>query len=166
MLPDSILKTENEISFLAKEPQRYALQKVYVSWGQERNINAGDIVLFYRTGDEGTSKKYSSVLTTVCIIDEIQRNFTTKDEFLRHCQNRSVFSTEELNAFWNNHRYGLTVLKFIFIKSFTHRPILGFLWDNNIVEGGKGPRPFTCITDSQFEMIIREARSDLSKYWR
>ncbi|MDR2515235.1 MAG: hypothetical protein LBD02_08560 [Christensenellaceae bacterium] len=168
LLPDSILNTENEVDFLAKEPQRYALQKVYISWGQERNINPGDIVLFYRTGDAGTSKKYSSVLTTIAIVDEIQTGFNSrnKEDFLCHCQNRSVFSLDELNSFWDNHRYNLMILKFIYIKSLVHRPILGFLWDKNIVPAPNGPRPFTRISNDQFEMILNEAQTDLSKFWR
>ena len=168
LLPDSILKTENEVDFMTNVPHRYALQKVYISWGQERNIDPGDIILFYRTGNEGTSKKYSSVLTTVAVIEEIRRDFNTKskEEFLAHCQNRSVFSIDELNEFWNKHRYNLMILKFIFVKSLVRRPILGFLWDNNIIEGGSGPRPFTKINDDQFEMIMQEAQTDLSKYWR
>ena len=168
LLPDSILRTENEVDFLSKEPHRYALQKVYISWAQERNIKSGDVVLFYRMGDEGTAKKYSSVLTTVAIIDEIQTGFRTrsKEDFLSHCQNRSVFSIDELNEFWRSHSYNLMILKFIFVKSLVRRPILGFLWGNNIVEGGKGPRPFTRISDDHFEMIMREAQTDLNKYWR
>ena len=48
LLPDSKLNTENEVDFLGKEPHRYALQKVYISFSRERNINPGDILLFYR----------------------------------------------------------------------------------------------------------------------
>ena len=165
LLPDSILTTENEVEFLSNEPQRYALQKVYISWATERNIKAGDIVLFYRTG-ETYPKKYSSVLTTVCIVDEIKHSFPSKEEFLSDCQNRSVFTKEELESFWHNHRYDLMVLKFIFVKSFIKRPTLGFLWDNEIVQAPNGPRPFTRITNDQFETIMRESQTDLSKYWR
>jgi hypothetical protein len=168
LLPDSILKTENEVNFLTNEPQRYALQKVYISWGQERNIYPCDIILFYRTGNFGTSKKFNSVLTTVSIVDEIQTDFNTrdKDDFLHHCQNRSVFSFDELTSFWNSHRHNLMILKFIYVKSLVKRPILGFLWDNDIVHAPNGPRPFTRISNNQFEVIMREAQTDLGCYWR
>ena len=165
LLPDSILRTENEVDFLAKEPQRYALQKVYISWSPERGIAKGDIVLFYRTG-ETLPKRYSSVLTTVCIVDEIKHSFRSKDDYLANCQNRSVFSTDELESFWRQHRNNLMVLKFIFVKSFIKRPTLSFLWDNDVIQAATGPRPFTRISDTQFEIIMREAQTDLSKYWR
>jgi len=161
LLPDSILRTENQIDFIANEPQRYALQKVYISWSSERNIAKGDIVLFYRTG-ETSPKKYSSVLTTVCIVDEIKHSFSSKEDYLADCQNRSVFSRDELENFWQQHQYNIMVLKFIFVKSLTKRPTLGFLWDNEIVQAPNGPRPFTRITDDQFNMILRESQTDLS----
>jgi predicted nucleic acid-binding protein len=165
LLPDSILHNENEDDFVAKTPYRYALQKVYISWSRERDINSGDIVLFYRTGIEG-NKKYTSVLTTVCVVDEIRSGFTSKEDFMKQCQNRSVFRTEELEDFWRNHRSDLMVLKFILIKSLIKRPILKFLWDNDIVRAPNGPRPFTRITDDQFEVIMKEAQTDLNRYWR
>jgi hypothetical protein len=166
LLPDSILRTENEVNFIGKEAHRYALQKVYVSWGDAHNVSPGDIVLYYRMGDEGTSKKYSSVLTTVCIVEEIVHSFSDKEDFLRQCQNRSVFSPDELNDFWNKHRYGLKILKFIFVKSLVKRLTLGFLWDNGIVSAPNGPRPFTQISNEKFNLILDEAKTDLSRYWR
>ena len=63
---------------MAKEPHRYALQKVFISWSSERNIAKGDVVLFYRTG-EVSPKKYSSVLTTICIVEEIKHSFSTPE---------------------------------------------------------------------------------------
>jgi len=165
LLPDSILRTENEVDFIGKEAHRYALQKVYISWAGERNINKGDIVLFYRMGTT-TPKKYSSVLTTICVVDDIKYSFNSKEEFLAECQNRSVFTNQELESFWANHRHNLTILKFIFVKSFAKRPTLGFLWDSNIVEAPNGPRSFMQITDDQFEKITQEAQTDLSLYWR
>lgn len=165
LFPDSILNNENESDFLAKTPYRYALQKVYISWAYENNINPGDIVLFYRTGVEG-NKKHTSVLTTVSIVDEVISEFATKDQYLNHCQNRSVFTIEELEYFWKTNRRNLKVIKFVYVKSLTRRPILDFLWENDIVEAGNGPRPFTRITDTQFDLILNESDTDLYKYWR
>jgi hypothetical protein len=166
LLPDSILNTENKIDFIGKDAHTYALQKVYVSWTQHQSLKPGDIHLFYRTGEYGTNKKYSSVLTTVAVVDEDICSFNSEDEFFKECQNRSVFSSNDLKSFWAGHRYNISVLKFIFVKSLVHRPILGFLWDNKIVQPTQGPRSFTMISDSQFEMIMKEAQTDLSPYWR
>jgi len=165
LLPDSILQNENENDFLAKTPYRYALQKVYISFSPERNIQPGDLVIFYRTGTAGNAG-YTAVLTSVAVVEEALYDFTTRDEYMNQVQNRSVFTSNELGKFWRSHQGRQIVLKFIFVKSFTKRPILKFLWDNNIIAFPNGPRPFTRITDNQFEMILGEAQTDLSRYWR
>lgn len=165
LIPDSILKNENENDFLAKTPYRYALQKVYISFSSERNVNSGDIVIFYRTGVQGNAG-YTGVLTSVAIVEEAISGFKSKDDFFKQCQNRSVFSTNELESFWIKYQGNQMVLKFIFVKSFGHKLILKHLWDNDVIPFPKGPRPFTRITDEQFEMIMRESQTDLSKYWR
>lgn len=161
LLPDSKLNTENEIDFLGKEPHKYALQKVYISWSSERNINPGDILIFYRMGEENSNKKYTSVLTTIGIVDRIEFGFNTKEEFLTTCQNRSVFSKDDLELFWINHRYNLMVLKFIFVKSLIKRPTLEYLWNNNIVSAPNVPRPFMRINDMQFQDILVQSNTKI-----
>lgn len=85
---------------------------------------------------------------------------------MSHVQNRSVFTNDELEEFWDKHQGNQIVLKFIFVTSLNKRPILKFLWDANIIEIPKGPRPFTRITDKEFDMIMNEAQTDLNRYWR
>lgn len=162
LLPDSKLNNENEIDFVGREPHRYALQKVYISWAPCYDAKPGDIVLFYRTGPSGTNKKYTSVVTTVAVIDEIIQNFASEEDFLRICQNRSVFTTDELKSFWREHRWQLKVLKFIFVKSLTKRPTLGQLWDAGIIQPPGGPRSFTKISDTQFKTILSDAQTSVA----
>lgn len=165
LLPDSILHNENENNFVEKTPYRYALQKVYISFAPERNIHPGDLVLFYRNGVPGNAG-HTAVLTSVAIVEEAISNFASKEEYMSHVQNRSVFTNDELERFWKQHRSKQIVLKFVFVKCFVKRPILRFLWDNDIIASPNGPRPFTRITDEQFNKILKEAQTDLSQYWR
>ena len=165
LLPDSILRNENENDFVAKTPYRYALQKVYISFAPERNIHPGDIVIFYRNGVPGNAG-YTAVLTSVAIVEEATSDFRSKEEYMRQVQNRSVFTNDELEQFWRKHQGNQIVLKFIFVKSLIKRPILKFLWDTDVIAFPGGPRPFTRITDEQFNMILNEAQTDLSRYWR
>lgn len=165
LLPDSILRNENENDFLAKTPYRYALQKVYISFAPERNIRPGDVVVFYRNGVQGNAG-HTAVLTSVAIVEEAISDFASKEEYMGHVQNRSVFTNDELEQFWRQHRGNQIVLKFVFMKSFVKRPILKFLWDTEIISFPGGPRPFTRISDEQFNMILSEAQTDLSRYWR
>lgn len=161
LLPDSKLNTENEIDFLGRYPHRYALQKVYISLTLERNILPGDLILFYRPGENSGRKGYESVLTTVGIVDEIQYNFTSKSEFVKSCQNRSVFSNNDLDSLWTRDRNKLLVLKFIYVASLNKRLNLSYLWDKDILSFPNGPRPFTKITDSQFNMILSDSKTIL-----
>lgn len=161
LLPDSKLKNENEVDFLGREPHRYALQKVYISWASTNGARPGDLLLFYRIGDK-EPKKYNSVVSTVGIIDEIIEGIKSEEELLQLCQNRSVFSASDLKGFWSNQRYNLKIIKFIFVKSLTKRLILEYLWDNGIVEYYKGPRSFMKLTDKQFDMILRDSDTELT----
>lgn len=162
LLPDSKLKTEKAENFLEMLPHRYALQKAYISFSYERNIHAGDLLFFYRNGPNGTRKGYTSVITTLGVVEEVTYNFATKDEYLMCCQNRTVFSESELDDFWENQRHKIVVIKFIFIESLTNKLILKRLWDMNIISFPNGPRPFTQITDEQFNAILEESDTDLT----
>lgn len=158
LLPDSKLRTEKEIDYIDNIAHRYALQKVYITWGMKKDVKPGDIVLFYRIG-ETYPKKYSSVITTICVIDEVYEDFEDMDEYMSYCENRSVFTKSELESFWKGHRNNLCVVKFIYITDLNNKVNLSFLWESNIIEAPNGPRPFTEITDSQFEMILKEAKT-------
>lgn len=162
LLPDSKLNNENEVDFLGREPHRYALQKVYISWASDNGAKPGDLILFYRTGPDGSNKKYTSVISTVGMVDEIISDIKSERELLHFCQNRSVFSTDDLKQFWAKHRYNLKILKFVFVKSLTKRLTLGYLWDRDIVPAPGGPRSFTRITDDQFRMILHDAETELN----
>lgn len=158
LFPDSKLNTELE--YIKNVPHRYALQKVYISWTFERNLKPGDLLLFYRMGDT-SPKKYSSVITTVGVIDQVIDSFTCEEDFLSYCQNRSVFTKEELKGFWTQHRYNLKVLKFVYIKTLTKKITLDYLQRHGIVDTGQGPRPFTRITNEQFDIILRDSETSL-----
>lgn len=161
LLPDSKLNNENDIDFMGQFPHRYALQKVYVSLAPGNGIKIGDMIIFYRMGDEGTIKKYTSVVSTVGIVDEIVTNIKSESEMLRLCQNRSVFSTDELKGYLKGYHPNLKVLKFIYVKSLTKRLTLQYLQEHGIVEPKTGPRSFMRLTDEQFDDIIHDSQTEI-----
>jgi len=163
LLPDSALKTENEGDYMKGVPYRYALQKVYISFpmGDTSFVKKGDIILFYRMGEEGTYKKFSSVITTVGVVDEYITSFQNKDEYMNSCQNRSVFSKADLEYFWRTKSSRIKVLKFIYCTELNKKVTLEQLYQMNIVERGKGPRPFHRLSDEQFEAIIAASETIL-----
>lgn len=161
LLPDSVLSTENEGDYMVGAPYRYALQKVYITWGDTSFVKNGDILLFYRMGEYGKSKRYTSVITTVGVVDEIISSFASKEDYMNYCQNRSVFSKEELEYFWRTKSSTLKVLKFIYCKELNKKVTLDQLYNLKIVEMWKGPRPFHRLTDEQFNSIISISQTDL-----
>lgn len=158
LFPDSVLYREKELNIIGDIAHRYALQKAYITWA-DCNVESGDILLFYRTG-ETYPKKYSSVLTTIGVVERVVNNFKDEEEFLSYCNNRTVFSKDDLKGFWRGYRYNLSVLKFVFVKSLTKKINLEFLWNNGIIAAPNGPRPFTKITDEQFKMIMSESNTE------
>jgi len=162
LLPDSKLNNEREEDFLKNDPHKYALQKVYISWAPEKNINSGDFLLFYRPGAEGSNKKYTSVVTTLGIIDEVINGFNNKEEYLKHCQNRSVFTNEELEGFWQKHRDKLMIIKFIYVESLEKKLTLDYLWEKRILSFPNGPRPFFRLTNEQFNDILKDSQTRIS----
>lgn len=157
LLPDSILR--NEVDLVREEPQRYALQKVYISFSWARNIMPGDYILLYRKGCTPGRKAYESVVTTLGVVQDAKYDFPSKEAFFKSCENRSVFTKEELANFWQNKRMSLLVIRFIVVGSFIKKVPLKFLWDNDIVLPPYGPRPFDEISNDQFDKILEYAET-------
>ena len=161
LLPDSQLKAENEVDFLGDKPHRYALQKVYISFSYKRDMHPGDFLVLYRKGSTPGRKGYESVVSTIGIIDEVKYNFSSKEEFLKYCENRTVFTPEELDCFWQTKRGSLLVIKFIFVKSLSKRLNLKHFWDNGLIPQNSGPRPFDIMTDNNFDSILRDSNTEI-----
>ncbi|CAK7038963.1 PIN domain-containing protein [Phascolarctobacterium sp.] len=159
LLPDSKLNNENEVDFLGREPHRYALQKVYISWANSERVSIGDLILFYRMGEAATNKKYTSVITTVAIVDKIIDQIDSEQELINICKNRSVFSDSELRSFWSRYRLNLKIIKFVFVKSLNKRLTLGYLWEKGIIPAPNGPRPFLQLTDEQYDGILEDSQT-------
>lgn len=148
LFPDSILKTETEEEYDDKKAYQYALKKVYISWASTKGSKSGDILLIYRTGGS-----YKGVVSTLCIIDEIILP-RTKEELLHHCQNRSIFTTEQLEKFWKDNSSRIVIYKLLYYKSLTNRLIINKLWEYNVIEAPNGPRPLDMLTEDAFNKIL------------
>lgn len=162
LLPDAQLKTESEEWFFDKKACRYSLQKVYVSWSRSAlKAKPGDLLVFYRMAEKTEFKKYKSVLSSIGMVDEIVTDIRTEKELLKACKNRSVFSEEDLKDFWSRSRGKIYIVKFLFVTELGKRLILEYLWDKGIVERPNGPRPFTRLTDEQFDMILSDSGTSI-----
>ncbi|HEY0735700.1 MAG TPA: PIN domain-containing protein, partial [Herpetosiphonaceae bacterium] len=121
LFPDSILRTESPNDFIESRPNRNAISKVYISRSIERSLKTGDIIVFYRT-QSGGSAYYTSVTTTIGIVQNIVKNIANLEQFIRLCRKRSVFSDEELAEWWNrNPKYRPFIVNFLYVYSFPKR---------------------------------------------
>lgn len=160
LLPDSILNNETPADFVDNRPSRNALAKVYISRSIERNLAAGDIIIFYRTADRGPAY-YTSVVTTLGIVENVVDNFSNFEEFRKACRKRSIFSDKELLEHWEyNKRLRPFIVNFLYAYSLPSRPNFKTLRANNIIESA--PRGFEEISDEAFQSILRISNADQS----
>lgn len=149
LFPDLFLKNEDMRLYIEK-PCGYAIEKVYVCRYYNSTWTPGDLLVIYRMG-ERWPKKYTSVVTGYCILEEIHKA-NSIDEFLKLCKNKTVFTKEELHDFYENKNYKI-VIKVLYLNSLKTKVTLGDLEYNNIVKFGKGLRLTTSLSKVNFELI-------------
>lgn len=159
LLPDSILNTESPTNFEENEPFRNAIQKVYISRSINRNLNPGDLMVFYRTAEAGSSAYYNSVVTTIAIVENTIQNIVDEEQFIKLCRKRSVFTDDDLRAHWNhNPRYRPFIVNFLHVYSLPRRINLKRLIEIGVIANvTSAPRGFEPLSDIQFQSIINES---------
>jgi len=160
LLPDSILNTESPADFVDNKPNRNALSKVYISRSYERDLCTGDVIVFYRTADGGPAW-YTSVATTIGVVQNVVGRIPDLATFLAVCRKRSVFSDSELENHWNwapgNRPF---VVNFLYIYSLPKRPNLKLLDEIGMVKSSAVPRGFARITDESFKKLLEVSNAD------
>ena len=158
LFPDSILRTESPTDYIENRPNRNAISKVYISRSIERNLSPGDIIVFYRTAFNGPAH-YTSVTTTIGIVQTVIINIRSLDKFVQLCRKRSVFSDEELAEHWNYNRNNRPfIVNFLYTYSFPKRLILKDLKELGIIE--EAPRGFEHLTDNAFQILMEKSNAD------
>ena len=166
LLPDSILMTESVNDFVENEPHRNAISKVYISRSIRRDINRGDVIIFYRTAAAGRNAYYSSVITTIAIAEGKIEQILDENDFILKCRKRSVFDDEGLKRFWNfNPKYRPFIINFLYSHSFPtgKRVNRQRLLDLGILTGQENEiRGLKQITQDQFNQILTETNTNES----
>jgi len=158
LLPDSILNTESPKEFIEDFPHRNCINKVYVSRAMEPYPSVGDILVFYRTGGY-----YKSVVTTIGEVLEVKTDFQDENDFILYCRKKSVYPELALREMWRYSARKPFVVNFLYDYSFPHRINMKELIDLKVLTGiNDAPRGFKPITKEQFEIILKETRSDES----
>ncbi len=160
LFPDSINTREDKAKYTENEPHRNRISKVYISHSPDRNLKSGDIVLIYRIG-EMIPKKYSSTVTTICIVESIKDGFKDFDDFFNSCNRRTMIPKEDLrDKWWNKFPYYKPfIINFLYAHSLpTPKPTLNDLVNLGIFATPTSlPKGFAKLTKEQFENLINFA---------
>lgn len=160
LFPDSINTREDVRKYTENEPHRNRISKVYISHSQDRNLKSGDLLIVYRMG-ETTPKKYSSTITTICIVENVRNNFKDFEDFFEACNRRTMISKEDLKTKWwdKNPKNRPFVVNFLYAHSLpTPKPTLDDLNRLGVIPDILNmPRGFIKITDKQFNDLIKFA---------
>lgn len=159
LFPDSILRTESPADFVENEPHRNAISKVYISRSIERDLEPGDVIVFYRTGGY-----YRSVVTTIGIVENVILNIKSEEDFIRLCRKRSVFPDAALSKQWNYRKYSRPfIVNFLYAYSFPKRINMERLIEMGVIPSVEdAPRGFTEISVNNLKDMMRECESDES----
>lgn len=160
LFPDSINTKEDKTKYTENEPHRNRISKVYISHSQDRQLKSGDLIIIYRMG-ETTPKKYSSTVTSICIVENIQNNFSSFEDFFNACNRRTMISREDLKTKWwdKNPKNRPFVVNFLYAHSLpTPKPTLDDLNRLGVIPDILNmPRGFIKITNAQFNVLIKFA---------
>lgn len=159
LFPDSILKTESPDDFVENEPHRNAISKVYISRSIERDLNSGDVIMFYRTGGY-----YKGVATTIGIVENKIDNIKSVGDFISLCRKRSVFTDSELLKQWDyNRTIRPFIVNFLYSYSLPNRINMKRLIDLGVISSVEdAPRGFAQISVKNLRDILKESGSNES----
>jgi predicted nucleic acid-binding protein len=161
LFPDSILNTESPLDFVENRPNRNAISKVYVSRSYFRDLQRGDLLVFYRTGSGSSAAWYTAVATTIGIVESVELNIQSLQEFIQLCRKRSVFSDAELKKFWDfNPRSRPFIVNFLYTYSLPIRPNRQALIEGGFIDA-EPPRGFKRLRDGTIMRICELSGSDL-----
>jgi hypothetical protein len=161
LFSDSILHNES-VDILKDTSYTNSIHKIYICAMQRvQNFSKGDLVLIYRTSDGQGSARFRSVVTSVCVIEEVLNinSFDSVEKFLKYCEPYSIFTVDELRGFYKTKKYPF-IIKMTYNIAFKKRVTNGQLQDDfEILPDYWGVFD---ITDKQFNQIIKAGEVDES----
>ena len=117
--------------------------------------------MFYRTKSPDGPAWYTSVATTIGVVQDVIDNIPDLRTFLAVCRKRSVFSDADLKKHWDyspgNRPF---VVNFLFVYSLPKRPNLEQLDKIGMVKASAVPRGFARISDESFEKLLKVSNAN------
>lgn len=153
LLPDSILRNEAR-EIVEDVSHTNTIHKVYIAGLALQRMAPGDPVIFYRTTDIPGRARYRSVVTSVCVVEEVRqrRDFPDIDAFLAYTKPRSVFPEEELREKYLTAKR-LSVAKLTYNAAFGRRINRERLIDEGVLDENRRPDLLE-LTRAEFDHIL------------
>lgn len=155
MFPDSILTTENR-DIITDVSYTNSIHKIYVcTMAQVEDLKYGDIVVLYRTAEEGKAAEYSAVATSICVVEDVrhQIEFDSFDAFYKYASKYSVFDKQDL-YYWYK-RGSCKAIKMTYNAALKRRIVRHDLIED-IGLGRDQYWGFFELTDEQFQSIAQK----------
>lgn len=125
-----------------------AIRKAYLSNSKTKQIDPGDILLFYRSGD-------FQEVTSIGVCEEVTYRVTDPDEIQRKVGKRSVFTEQEIADIASS---PTTVILFTWHFDFPSPVPFSQLLENEVVSGA--PQTIQSISEEGYKYIKREGDLD------
>lgn len=162
LFPDSKLNTETD-EIIEDVSHTNSIFKIYIAWSAAAaRLAAGDLLVIYRTKDKNAkSAWYSSVATSVCVIDKVldASGFKDEQDFVDRCLSYSVFSEDELRKFWRQRRRELVAIRMVYNFALPKRPTRKALIEKAGLDGDERWNVLF-LTSDQLVQILRLGRAD------
>lgn len=160
LFPDSILKTEST-SIVQDISHSNSIHKIYISKIHDLyKIKQGDLIVFYRTTEEGKFAEYSAVATSICTVEDIctVSSFKNEDDYLNYCSKFSVYNETELREIYKNSSWRTEkpyyIIKFLYNIALPKRVIRKSLIENVGIDRS-AYWGFIPLSEQQFKQIFK-----------
>lgn len=163
MFPDSLLTTENP-SLIKDISYGNSIHKIYICrMNGIDNLKQGDILVIYRTADDNKTAEYSSVVTSIGVVENVKRQdeFADFNDFYKYSSQYSVFDKADLE-YWYNRGY-CRAIKFTYNIALNKRITRHDLIEEIGLDRG-AYWGFFELSDAEFSEIIRRSNVD-SEYF-
>ncbi|HIF9202202.1 N-acetyltransferase [Photobacterium damselae] len=160
LFPDSRLFTESP-NIVKDISHSNSIHKIYICQMRAvMELQRGDVIVIYRTGDGRGAAEYRAVATSLCVVEGVHTidTYENEEHFVSECVKFSVFSEKELRQIYRERRYNY-VINFTYNVALPKRPIRKTLADQ--VGLNRDDRwGFLELSDQQFQELIRVAEVD------
>jgi len=164
LFPDSKLITESP-DMLQDVSHANSIHKIYICGMRSvAGMKRGDLIVIYRTGDNKGPAYYRAVASSVCVVESVRHidDFPDEESFVKYCSKFSVFSEEELRAYYSNRKFPY-ILRFTYNLALPKRPNRATLIDHVGLNGTRGFRwSHFELSGEQFQRILELGKIDES----